>query len=127
VPRILVVDDEPLVALMIQRALQGTHEVGVEHSARSGVDRFVRGERWDVILADLHLCDGDAIWIRDQLARLDPGLPSRILVLTGGASTPAASRFLAEPGVRWMQKPFRTAELLARVDEVLAETRRKRN
>jgi CheY-like chemotaxis protein len=120
VPRVLVIDDEPLVALMVRRALEGTHEVGVEHSARACVDRFARGERWDVVIADLHLADGDAIWVRDELARLDPRLPARLLVITGGASTAAGKAFLEEPGVRWLQKPFRSAELLARVDEVLA-------
>jgi len=119
VPRVLVIDDEPLVALMIRRALEDRHEVGIDHSARASVDRFARGERWDVILADLHLADGDAMWIRDQLARLDPDLPGRLLILTGGANTAAATAFLDEPGVRWMEKPFRAAELLARVDEVM--------
>jgi DNA-binding response OmpR family regulator len=120
VPRILVVDDEPLIARMVQRALEGTHEVGVELSARASVDRFARGERWDVIIVDLHLPDGNAIWVRDELARLDAAFAARLLVVTGGASTPSCKAFLADPSVRWLQKPFRAAELLARVDEVLA-------
>jgi CheY-like chemotaxis protein len=124
VPRVLVIDDEPLVGLMVRRALEGTHEVGVDHSARASVDRFKRGERWDVIIADLHMPDGDAIWVRDELAQLDVRLPSRMLVVTGGASTAAGQAFLEEPGLRWLQKPFRTAELLARIEEVLATSNR---
>jgi CheY-like chemotaxis protein len=120
VSRILVIDDEPLVALMVQRALEGAHEVTVEHSARASVGRFMRGERYDVVVADLHLPDGDAIWVRDELARIDARLPARLLVLTGGASTPAGKAFLGEPGVRWLQKPFRSAELLAHVAQALA-------
>jgi len=119
VPRILVVDDEKLVALMIRRALEENHQVEVEHSARGAVDRFVRGERFDAVIADLHLPDGDAIWMRDQLARLDPRLPSRMLVLTGGASTAADRAFLEDPTVHWLQKPFRSHELLGRLDDVL--------
>ena len=119
--RILVIDDEPLVARMVQRTLQGAaHEVGVEHSARASVDRFARGERWDVIISDLNLPDGDAVWVRDQLARLDAALPGRLLIITGGAGTAVGRAFLAEPGVRWLQKPFRSAELIAQVEEVLA-------
>jgi DNA-binding response OmpR family regulator len=121
VPRILVIDDERMVALMIRRALEDRHQIEVEHSALAAVDRFIRGERYDAVIADLHLPDGDAIWIRDRLARLDPGLPSRMLVLTGGASTAAGSAFLDEPGVRWLQKPFRCDELLGRLEEVLRE------
>src|SRR5882762_695678 len=69
VPRVLVIDDEPLVALMVQRALAEAHEVGVDHSAHSCVARFARGERWDVIIADPDrvavgkMQVGDAIWV----------------------------------------------------------------
>jgi len=121
VPKVLVIDDEPLVALMLQRTLSGTHEVSVEHSARASVDRLARGERFDVIIADLNLPDGDAVWMRDELARLDPRLPRRLLVITGGAGSPSGRAFLREPGVRWLQKPFRTAELIAQVDSVLSD------
>ena len=47
-------------------------------------------------------------------------LDGNVAVITGGASTPSCKAFLAEPSVRWLLKPFRAAELLARVDEVLA-------
>jgi CheY-like chemotaxis protein len=119
VARVLVIDDEQTVALMIRRALEESHEVTVEHSALAAVDRLERGERFDAIITDLHLADGDAIWIRDQLRRIDPALVARLLVLTGGASTPAALAFLEEPDVRWLQKPFRARELFGRLDEVL--------
>jgi|SRR3954466_4939855 DNA-binding response OmpR family regulator len=122
-PRVLVVDDEPLVARMVQRALEGAYHVAVEHTARASVDRFARGERWDVVVADLHLPDGDAIWVRNALARIDSTLPARLLILTGGASTAEGRAFLREPSVRWLQKPFRADELLARVGEVLAISR----
>src|SRR5262249_45654095 len=120
VPRILVIDDEPLVAQMVQRTLEGPHEVGVEHSARASVDRFARGERWDVIISDLNLSDGDAVWIREELKRLDPRLPDRLLIITGGAGTATGRALLAEPGVRWLRKPFRSAQLIAQGEEVLA-------
>ena len=115
-----MIDDEPLVAQMVQRTLEGPHEVGVEHSARASVDRFARGERWDVIISDLNLSDGDAVWIREELKRLDPRLPDRLLIITGGAGTATGRALLAEPGVRWLRKPFRSAELIAQVEEVLA-------
>ena len=119
VPRILVIDDERLVALMIRRTLEDGHEVTVEHSAAAATGRLDRGERYDVIVADLHLADGDAMSFRAQLGRIDPALPRRLLVLTGGAANAAERQFLEDPAVRWLQKPFRGQELRARVDEVL--------
>jgi len=119
VARVLVIDDEQMVALMIRRTLEHAHDVVVEHSAQAAIDRFLRGDRFDAVVADLHLRDGDAMWIRQQLARIEPALPSRLLVLTGGASTAAETAFLEEPGIRWLQKPFRAGDLLARIDDVV--------
>ncbi len=119
VAKVLVIDDEKLVALMIRRTLEPDHDVTVEHSARAASARLAGGERFDVVIADLHLADGDAIGIRDQLARIDPVLPASLLVLTGGAGTAAESAFLGEPGMRWLQKPFRARELLGKVEETL--------
>jgi DNA-binding response OmpR family regulator len=118
VARILVVDDEKLVALMIRRALEDGHEVVVEHSAAAARALLATG-RFDAVIADLHLPDGSAASIRDELKRLHPALASRLLVLTGGATTAKESDFLREPGVRWLHKPFRAAELLARLEELL--------
>jgi DNA-binding response OmpR family regulator len=119
VPRILVVDDERMVALMIRRTLEDAHEVVVEHSLRSAVGRLSAGERFDVMIADLHLEDGDAIALRERLSAIDRALPARLLILTGGAANAAESRFLADPAVRWVQKPFRAQELRERVEDVL--------
>jgi DNA-binding NtrC family response regulator len=120
VPRILVIDDEPLVALLVRRTLEDAHEVSVESSARTAIGRIAGGERWDAILADLHLPDRDAEWLRDELGRVDPALPARLLVLTGGATTEKARAFLQDPTVRWLQKPFRAVELLDAVNALLS-------
>jgi DNA-binding response OmpR family regulator len=120
VARILVIDDEPLVAMMVQRTLEPVHEVSVEHGAKTALARMARGERWDAIVADLHLPEGDGIWLRQQLTSAHPEMVARLLILTGGAATEAARAFLAQPGIRWLQKPFRGAELLSAVDDLLA-------
>ena len=122
--RVLVVDDEPLVAALIRRTLEPLHEVSVEHSAHGAIARLAGGERWDAVLADLHLSDGDASWLRDRMAESDPALPSRLLVLTGGATTEHARAFLEQPSTRWLQKPFRAAELLAALSALLAAATR---
>jgi DNA-binding response OmpR family regulator len=116
VARILVVDDEPMVALMIERTLEEAHEVAIAHTATAAAEKL-RRDRFDAVIADLHLPDGSAMSIRDLLRGMDR--PPPLLVLTGGAGSAEESAFLREPGVQWVQKPFRTTELLARLDEVL--------
>src|SRR5437016_4776545 len=108
-----------MVGLMIQRMLSPAHQVTAQRSAQGALELVKRGERYDVILTDLHMPDRDGIWLRGELARIDPSAPRRMLFLTGGAGSAEAQEFLDQPGVRWLEKPFRSAELLARIEEVL--------
>ena len=117
--RILVVDDEPMVGLMIQRTLSPPHQVAVQRTASGALELYRGGERYDVVLTDLHMPDRDGIWLRRELSLIDAGAPRRMLFLTGGAGSAEAQAFLDQPGVRWLEKPFRSADLLARIEEIL--------
>src|SRR5713226_8732664 len=115
VARMLVIDADPLGGLMIRRMLSPLHEVVVQRTAQGALELVQGGERYDVILTDLHMPDRDGIWLRGELARVDPSAPRRMLFLTGGAGSAEAQEFLEQPGVRWLEKPFRSADLLARI------------
>ena len=110
-----------MVGLMIRRMLSPAHEVAVQRSAQGALQLMQSGERYDVILTDLHMPDRDGIWLRGELARVDPSAPRRMLFLTGGAGSAEAQEFLDQPGVRWLEKPFRSVDLLARIEEVLRD------
>jgi CheY-like chemotaxis protein len=119
VARILVIDDEPMVGLMIRRMLSPPHDVDVQRSGRAALELLQKGERYDVIVADLHMPDGDGVWLRAEATRLDAALPRRMLFLTGGAGSAQAREFLQQPGVQWLEKPFRAAELMAKIEEIV--------
>ena len=117
--RILVIDDEPMVGLMIRRMLSPPHEVAVQRSGRDALALVQGGERYDAIVTDLHMPDGDGIWLRGELAKIDPAAPAHMLFLTGGAASAQARDFLDQPGVRWLEKPFRAAQLLEAIEAIL--------
>ena len=115
VRRILVVDDEPLVALMIKRTLEPAWEVEIRQSGRLALELFQQGQRFDAILSDLKMPDGDGAWLQAEIALLDAGQARRMIFLSGGHS-----EFLDRPGVRWLLKPFRAAELVALVEAAVS-------
>ena len=119
VARILIVDDEPMVGLMIRRLLSPPHDVSLDRSGRAARARFAAGERFDVIVTDLNMTDGDGIWLRGELAKIDPSAPPRMLFLTGGAASVQAQEFLDRPGIRWLDKPFRADRLFGAIEEIL--------
>ncbi|WP_059439572.1 ATP-binding protein, partial [Anaeromyxobacter sp. PSR-1] len=104
--RILVVDDEPLVGTVIQRTLQGEHEVTVASSARAALARVAAGERFDLILSDLLMPEMTGMELYRSLRERAPELAGRVVFLTGGAFTPAARTFLEQEPVECVEKPF---------------------
>jgi PAS domain S-box-containing protein len=103
--KILVVDDEPLVARSLQRILSREHEVDVADRARTALDRIASGERFDAVLCDLMMPDVSGMAFHDEVGILDPGLRERVVFVTGGAFTDAARDFLDRvPNLR-LEKP----------------------
>jgi PAS domain S-box-containing protein len=114
--RILVVDDEPLVAKVVSRSLAADHEViGFERSIEALA--LVRGgERFDVILCDLMMPEMSGIDFYQALCECAPQQAAVVVFLTGGAFTPRARRFLDEIPNRWLEKPFDPAQLSSLVN-----------
>jgi signal transduction histidine kinase/CheY-like chemotaxis protein len=121
--RILVVDDEPLVGTVIQRSLQGQHQVEFAPSARAALDLLEAGQRFDAVLTDLLMPEMSGMDLYHAIRRHDPLLADRTVFLTGGAFTPAASEFLAREGVECLEKPFELEAIRAVIARKLGTPR----
>ena len=121
--RILVVDDEPLVGLVIQRAFEEEHEVVVAGSARAALDLLDAGERFDVLCSDLMMPDMDGAALHAEVARRDPALAGCTVLLTGGAYTQEALASLEAAHAEVLEKPFELSALRELVDRLLSSRR----
>lgn len=74
-----------------------------------------RGERFDVILCDLMMPRMTGMELHAQLAALAPRQAERMVLLTGGAFTAAASEFLPRVPNARVDKPFDLVSLRALV------------
>jgi PAS domain S-box-containing protein len=111
--RILLVDDEDLVRAATADMLTDVgHEVRQAHSGREALAILDSGEQYDLLLTDyaMPLMSGAAL-IR-EVERIAPSMPA--LLVTGYASA-ATDVPLAVPRI---EKPFRAAELISRIQEV---------
>jgi CheY-like chemotaxis protein/anti-sigma regulatory factor (Ser/Thr protein kinase) len=120
--RILVVDDEPLVGTVIQRSLQGHHQVDFAPSARAALDRLEAGQQFDVVLTDLLMPEMSGMDLYREILRRDRRLAERMVFLTGGAFTPAASEFLSREAVECVEKPFEVEAIRAVIARKLGST-----
>jgi CheY-like chemotaxis protein len=114
-PRVLVIDDEPLVASAIERALLAEWDVQSLTRSATLAARLARGERYDVVLCDLSLPEEDGVTLHRALVQLDPGLARRTGFLTGGTIPAAARAYCEATAIPCLEKPFEVLKLRALV------------
>jgi PAS domain S-box-containing protein len=120
--RVLIVDDEALVAGVLARTLGGAHDVQVATDGHMALDSILSGAEFDLIFCDLLMPRMTGMDLYDALHATRPGVEERIVFMTGGAFTERAARFLATVPNQKLGKPFDLAEL-ERVILVAARSR----
>jgi len=111
--RILVVEDEPLVADAVAKWLRGdAHAVDVVHDGGAALERIEVND-YDVVVLDrdLPVVHGDDVC----RALVDRGGETRVLMLTASADVADRVSGLSLGADDYLPKPFAFAELSARV------------
>ncbi|MBX3159126.1 MAG: response regulator [Deltaproteobacteria bacterium] len=114
--RILVIEDEQMIARAVQRALSLEHEVIMDDSAEVALRRIAAGESFDVILCDLLMPQMTGMDLHAELVRVARDQADRMVFLTGGAFTPRARAFLDETPNPHIEKPFDALHLRALIN-----------
>lgn len=104
--RVLVIDDEPMMAKVIHRTLSHEHEVVTTLTAQEALDLIRAGQRYHVILCDLMMPHITGMDLYAELLRSAPDQARRVIFLTGGAFTSRMRAFLDEVQNLCLEKPF---------------------
>jgi len=117
VAAIVIVEDDDLIATSLARALRATgHDVTVASSIADGRAQLARAE---LVLCDLGLPDGEGLDLIAEIAATRPGLP--VIALTARAEEADVVAGLTSGAVDYVTKPFRLAELQARIEAHLRQ------
>jgi len=121
--RILVVDDEPLVTMLIAEALalEG-HDVDTARNGQEALDK-VSACAYDAILSDLRMPGLDGVGLYRGLDRQHPDLLRRIAFVSGTTQPVEYASFLEETGVPVLRKPFAIDDLQQLVQRLLQDGR----
>jgi putative two-component system response regulator len=120
-PRVLCVDDEPVILQILRRLLevQGFEAVTSADpvSALSVFDESL----FDVVITDIHMPGMDGLSLMRSLRERLPELP--VVVVTGHGTVDTAIQALREGASGMLVKPFTGEELLAEVRRALSAAR----
>ncbi|MGC8794412.1 MAG: sigma-54-dependent transcriptional regulator [Bryobacteraceae bacterium] len=116
---ILVVDDDPGFRKLLETILTGEgHSVRSAGSVQDAL-RAGASERFDLVLCDLRLPDGDGLLILRRFRELAPGTP--FVMITAFGTVPTAVEAMKLGAVDFLEKPLRSpAELRQLVARLLA-------
>lgn len=107
--RILIVEDELLVALSLREALsEAGFEVDCAYLGNTVIKDRV-GVEWDAALVDMALPDQNGATVIRHLLHQQPRLP---VILTTGLETPETRRFASDHELPILAKPFDDATLV---------------
>ena len=119
-PRVLVVDDETVIAQLIADMLSGEgYEVD---TARDGVVALTRlaERRYDVVLSDLRMPELDGLGLFREIESRHPDVLRRFMFITGTSEHTDYHGFIDEVKVPVLTKPFDMMELFRLVRELAA-------
>ncbi len=118
--RVLVVEDEPALAVAVAEALEDAgFTVDRAGDGEEGLTRLTEAN-YDLIVCDLKMPRIDGMQFYRAMAVATPALARRVIFVTGDVAGTDAERFLEETACRWLSKPFRLGDLLRAARDTLS-------
>lgn len=121
--RLLVVEDDPLIARSVARALTPLGNTVEVFATRREAQAALRHHPFDLLLLDLGLPDGDGLVLLEELRARGDTTP--VLILTARDGLDDRVRGLDLGADDYLAKPFQLAELEARVRALLRRSQRR--
>jgi two-component system NtrC family sensor kinase len=118
---ILVVDDEREITLLLQRVLEAEgHQVATVHDGLQA-RRALEQQAFDIVICDLKMPGMGGRELYDYIKHAHPALANRIIFSTGDTVSEDSWSFLSQTEDRYISKPFKPRQVLAKIRETMAE------
>ena len=106
---VLIVEDNPDLVIGLQDLLHHDGYAVTVARTVAGAIELVRAHRFNAILLDLGLPDGDGLEVLKETQRLDPSLP--VVIVTAHISRDRTVESLTEGAYAYLPKPYDREEL----------------
>jgi FixJ family two-component response regulator len=121
-PRVLIVDDEPHLQEVLRDVIGGkiNCRVFIANDLQEA-KQIIESEEIELLVADVHLPDGDGMSLLPQLRKKQPNAGA--IVITGHPSVASTISALRAGVIDFLPKPFNSEDLLDRVGRALQRQR----
>lgn len=116
--RVLVVDDELVVASTLMLVLQAEHEVELAVSGEEALAALGKGE-FDAIVCDLLMPGMTGVDLYEAIRDRHPGVERRMVFMTGGSAHTRMEAFLASVDNPLIVKPFDIQSVRSTLDRIV--------
>lgn len=121
--RILVIDDENNIRMMVELALEQVgHEVDTANDGPSGLVKFGDGSAYDLILLDQRMPGMDGLDVLREMKSINPS--ARIIMITAFGTIDLAVDAMKAGATDFLRKPFTTETLRGAILGALMTTPR---
>ncbi|MEW6674100.1 MAG: sigma-54 dependent transcriptional regulator [Thermodesulfobacteriota bacterium] len=116
--KILVVDDEKDMLLLLQRIIseETDHELQVEANPFQALDVF-KNNHFDLVITDLKMPKMDGIKLLEEVKKIRPKVS--VVILTAFATIDTAVEAIQKGAYDYITKPFRRERILLTIDKVM--------
>jgi DNA-binding NtrC family response regulator len=117
-PRILIIDDEVDMLMLLRMIIEDNTEYDVEttNSPTEGIKLF-KEEDYDLVITDLKMPGLDGMDIFDEFKELKPDVP--VIMITAYGSMETSDEALRKGVTEFITKPFRKDSILFTIRRVL--------
>lgn len=113
---LLCIEDDPFFQTLIEESLKRGRQFQIEFAANlASVREKLREMKFDAILLDLSLPDGDGLRFLTEMPQLITGTLPPVLILTGQTEVPSRVAAFQLGADDFLAKPFEPLELEARL------------
>jgi DNA-binding NtrC family response regulator len=115
--RILIVDDEPEMATVIEQALSRRNYIATQKNSADAAWDLLESEDFDVVVTDLNMRGMSGVELTDRIAKNRKDLP--VIVITAFGSLDTAIATLRAGAYDFITKPFEIDQLVVAVERAL--------
>lgn len=118
-PQVLLVDDDFDLANLLQTLLLDCdYAVDIAYDGVQALGK-IKAKHYDVVLCDYQMPRMNGQVLFETLQQSHPEVTSRFIFVTGNARMPEVAAFFRAVSVPFLEKPFRSAEVLQLVGKIV--------